>query len=146
MPRIVFAIAMLCLGAMAGCAPRQSAQTAEAHLHARYFHRTVRCPSCEKIEALSKRAIEEGFSPELAIGRVTWQSVNLDDPGNAHYADDYQLQSQSLVVSVIQTGKETQWRNLEKVWDLLEDDPAFIAYVQEEIRSLLSELPEKSEK
>jgi hypothetical protein len=100
-----------------------------------YFHRTERCPSCITIEALAKQAVDEAFAGELAAGRTTWRSINIDEPENRHFEDEYRLQVQSVIVSESRAGKQVRWKNLEKVWDLLGDDQAFIRYVQDEIRA-----------
>ena len=113
-------------------APAQEA----AQLKVYYFHRTIRCPSCEKIEALAQKAVEEGFAGELADGKMQWRVINIDEPQNKHFEDDYRLQAQSVVLSEMRAGKETRWKNLEKVWDLLDDDAGFVRYVQDEIRAM----------
>jgi len=112
-------------------APAQEA----AQLKVYYFHRTIRCSSCERIEALAQKAVEEGFAGEMADGRMQWRIINIDEPRNKHFEDDYQLQMQSVIVSEVRGGKETRWKNLEKVWDLLDDEAGFLRYVQDEIRA-----------
>jgi hypothetical protein len=116
-------------------ATHTKAETAAPILRVTYFHRTIRCPSCEKIEALAQKAVEEGFAGELADGRMQWRIINIDEPRNKHFEDDYQLQMQSVIVSEVRGGKETRWKNLEKVWDLLDDEAGFLRYVQDEIRA-----------
>ncbi|HPO14406.1 MAG TPA: nitrophenyl compound nitroreductase subunit ArsF family protein [Candidatus Hydrogenedentes bacterium] len=128
------------LGFPMGCtkasAPSQAIATGNAPaIQISYFHRTVRCPSCIKIEELAKQTVEETFGGELAAGRMAWRSLNLDDAENAHFEKDYKLTAQSVVVSEMRGDKEIRWKNLEKVWDLLEDDLAFKKYVQDEVRS-----------
>ena len=100
-----------------------------------YFHRTIRCPACEMIEALAQKAVEEGFADELAAGRIEWRIINLDEPENKHFEEDYRLPMQSVIVSEVRGGKEVRWKNLDKVWDLLNDDTGFVRYVQDEIRA-----------
>lgn len=102
-----------------------------------YFHRTVRCLSCEKLESLAQKAVEEGFAEELLADSVQWRTVNLDQPENEHYESDYALQMQSVVVSESRGGKEVRWKNLDKVWDLLDDDSGLLGYVQDEIREFV---------
>ena len=114
-----------------GAAPAQTAST----LNVYYFHRTIRCPSCEKIEALARKAVEAGFADELAAKRMNWRAVNIDEPQNKHFDEDYRLQMQSVVVSEVRDGKEVRWKNLGKVWDLLDDEAGFVQYVQDEIRA-----------
>ncbi len=112
---------------------------AKPRLDIRYFHRTIRCPSCTRIEELTKQAVEQAFASELSGGRVTWASVNLDTPENAHYDKDYKLTAQSVVLSDQRGDTEMRWKNLEKVWDLLSDEAAFTAYIQEEVLAWLND-------
>ena len=102
-----------------------------------YFHRTVRCRSCLTIEALSKQVIEEKFQAELAGGLLEYRAVNIDKPENQHFESEYDLTVQSLVLVRIENGQQTEWKNLEKVWDLFDDDGAFREYVQTEVSGLL---------
>ncbi|UCD16849.1 MAG: hypothetical protein JSV44_10380 [Candidatus Zixiibacteriota bacterium] len=102
-----------------------------------YFHGTRRCASCRKIEAYSHEAIENGFTEELKGGSLQWKVINFDESGNRHYIKDYKLYTKSLVISKIQDGRETEWKNLEKVWPLLGNKENFIKYVQDEIHAFL---------
>jgi len=56
-----------------------------------YFHGDFRCATCRKFETFSDEALREAFSDELEDGRVKWQVVNVDKPGNKHFVTDYQL-------------------------------------------------------
>ncbi len=104
-----------------------------------YFHGHKRCPSCVKIEAYSKEAIETGFEDAMQDGSLVWQLVNYEDPGFEHYADDYKLVTQSLVIVDLRNGEQMEWKNLNRVWELLIDKDEFIAYVRDEINMYLSE-------
>lgn len=99
-----------------------------------YFHISFRCSSCKKIEAYSHEAIESGFAKELKDGRVAWCVVNLDDRANRHFIQDYQLFSKSLVLVKMKDGKQAEWKNLIKVWQLLGNREDFLRYVQAELR------------
>jgi len=70
-------------------------------------------------------------------GKVVWGLVNLDEPANTHYIEDYQLYSKSVIVSDVRDGEEVRWKNLMKVWQLTNDKAAFIRYVQDEVRDYL---------
>jgi len=106
-----------------------------------YFHTTKRCPSCRKIEAYSQLAVETGFPGDLASGRLQWRIVNIEEKGNEHFIKDYQLYTKSLILSEIRAGREVRWTNLARVWELLGDEPAFVAYVQKETHAFLDEMP-----
>ena len=103
-----------------------------------YFHTTQRCASCRAIEAYSREAIEAAFAAELAEGRLVWKPVNLDVKGNGHFIEDYKLFTKSLILVNENRGKPAQWKNLEKVWQLLPDKAKFLRYVQEEARAYLT--------
>lgn len=105
-----------------------------------YFHGRVRCVSCVKIENLSGKAIRERFPEELRTGRLAFREVNIDDPANRHFIDDYGLSSQSLVIVEFRDGRPFRWKNLEKVWTLLDSEKEFLPYVQEGVSSCLNGL------
>jgi len=103
-----------------------------------YFHTTYRCASCRAIEAYSREAIEGVFADEIKDGRILWKVVNIEVKGNEHFAKDYSLYTKSLVLVNEVRGKPAQWKNLEKVWQLLQDKPKFLRYVQDEMRAYLT--------
>ncbi len=105
---------------------------------ATYFHNSVRCPTCHKLEALSAKAIQQNFPDDLKKGGVVWRTINVDEPGNQHYSTDYQLFTKSLILSEIQDGKEIRWKNLSKIWTLVRDEAAFDRYVTDEVKEWLA--------
>lgn len=103
-----------------------------------YFHTTYRCASCRAIEAYSREAIETAFAGPLRDGRLVWRTVNLDVKGNEHFTKDYRLYTKALVLVNEVRGKPAKWKNLEKVWQLLQDKDKFLRYVQDETRAYLT--------
>jgi hypothetical protein len=112
----------------------KTADTLAPKIIAYYFHGIRRCPSCMKIEAYSQEAVQTGFAEDLKSGKMEWHVINIEEPPNEHYEKDYQLYTKSLILSRVENGKETKWKNLDKVWELLGDKEAFIKYVQDEVR------------
>jgi len=102
-----------------------------------YFHGTYRCITCRTIEQYSKEAIETGFGKELQAGKLKFMAVNVEEPDNRHFIQDYQLITKSLVLVDLQNGQQRSWKNLEQVWTYVRNKPAFIKYVQDEIKGLL---------
>ncbi|HAH05704.1 MAG TPA: hypothetical protein DCM05_04120 [Elusimicrobia bacterium] len=96
---------------------------------ARYCHGNARCSNCIKIEEYSREALEKA----LASGRLRFETVNIDEPANRHFVQDYGLYTKSLVL-VDQTGRH---KVLNGVWDHLDDKNAFIAYVKAETENFL---------
>lgn len=98
-----------------------------------YLHMNRRCATCGKLEAYSREAVEAGFAEQLKDSSIVFRVENFETEGNEHYAKDYQLYSQSLILSRVQDGSEIEWKNLDKIWTLVGDKQEFIAYVQSAI-------------
>lgn len=126
----------------AAAAPANVAEPASSapqhQVVATYFHNTVRCPSCIKIEGWSRSAIEGTFADELKEGSLVYRMVNVDDKENAHYVQDYGLYTKHLVLSERVKGKEARWVDLPRVWDLLGDQDKFSEYVTSNVSAYLA--------
>jgi hypothetical protein len=94
-----------------------------------YFISGVRCESCKKIEDLSRETAEKSFSAEVATQKLVFRVIDTGEPANRHYVDDYKLTSKTVVISHRVDGKETEWKDMDKVWDLLDQPDAFRSYL-----------------
>jgi len=102
-----------------------------------YFHTTFRCPTCTQLEAYSQETVERDFAREVAENRVVFRSVNVQEPENEHYVQDYKLYTKSLVVSLSRNGREVRWKNLPDIWKHVRNRDRFDQYVREEIQAFL---------
>lgn len=102
-----------------------------------YFHGNTRCITCKKIESFAKSAIENSFADELKTGKIEFRAVNIEEPKNEHFVQDYQLVTRSVVLSRIRNDKQDAWKNLDQVWNLVRDPEAFQRYVVAETKQLL---------
>jgi hypothetical protein len=102
-----------------------------------YFHTTYRCATCRRIEAYSREAIDTGFARELKDGSLEFQLVNIQLPENQHFIQDYQLYTKSLVLVRMKAGRQVEWANLDRVWQLTGNRDAFVGYVQQGVRGYL---------
>jgi hypothetical protein len=121
----------------AGRAAEAPSQTSPNKVIAYYFHVTARCATCRTIETHSKEAIERGFAAEIKGGTVEWRPVNVQLPENRHFIQDYRLFTRSVVLAKMKDGKQVEWRNLEKVWDLVGRKDEFLKYVQTNVKEYL---------
>jgi hypothetical protein len=112
-------------------------KSAKHQVVAYYLYVMPRCQTCLNIEAFSKEAIESAFADELKQGSVEWHAYDTGIPEHEHYWDDFKLEVKSLIMVEMKEGKQIRWKNCEKVWDLVEDKPAFAKYVQDEVRAYL---------
>jgi hypothetical protein len=98
-----------------------------------YFHGTARCLTCRKFESFSIEALQQAFAEAINDGRLEWRVVNVEQPDNEHFIKDYQLYSKSIVVVKIRNGRQTAWKNLRRIWELVRDKKVFMRYVQDEV-------------
>lgn len=111
--------------------------TPDHQVIAYYFHGSARCTNCRSFEAYTEEALKGGFGEALKDGLLVWKVVNLEEKGNEHFVTDYQLHTKSVVLSDVQNGHETQWKNLDKIWDLVKNKDDFITYIQQETAMLM---------
>jgi hypothetical protein len=104
-----------------------------------YFHRNRRCVTCRKIETYAQDALQSHFYKEFKSGELEWRVVNIESPGNEHFANDYSLTSSSLVLVDARSDGKDKWKNLSEVWKLVKNKTAFYAYVQQETGKYLEQ-------
>ena len=119
--------------------PQTAVKAQNSKVIAYYFHGTFRCTTCRTIEQYSHDAIQTYFAKELGNGRLEFRPVNVEEPENKHFIQDYQLVTRSLVLSLVSDGKETKWKNLTDVWKLVRDKDKFFQYVKDEVEKFLKE-------
>ena len=110
------------------------------HVIVYYFHGDIRCANCHKIETYTKEAVDEYFSKEINSGELLFKAVNVDRSQNQHFVKDYQLYTKSVVVSMVENGKEVKYENLQGVWNYLGDRQRFLDYIRTEVDKYLKEL------
>jgi hypothetical protein len=122
-----------------GAQSSEGEEQAQHKVIAYYFHGTARCATCRAIEAYAHEAVETGFPDQLQSGTLEWHAINVEEPENQHFVEDYELTTRSLVLSDMEGQSQVRWKNLDQVWDLVYDRDAFIAYVQDETTNFLGE-------
>ena len=103
-----------------------------------YFHGNIRCPACIDLENFTKAEVEASFAEAIRNGTMEWRVVNYDAKGNEHFLDDYKLYAQSVVIFTINDGKETSWKNLNRVWQLVQDERKFREFIRSEVAACLA--------
>ena len=106
-------------------------------VYAYYFHGSMRCPTCYKLEQYSKEAIDGNFKSELASGKLEFKVINIEEKGNVHFVNDYQLYTKALVLSLVKDGRQVKSKNLNKIWELVGNKNKFIDYVSMELADFL---------
>jgi len=103
-----------------------------------YFYMNPRCDTCRKIEATTEESVKEYFNDELAEKRLVWRTVSVDEPENKHFMKDFKLITKAVVVTELTGGKQTRWKDLDKIWEMIRDKETYKVYVRDEVRSFMS--------
>lgn len=119
-------------------AAADAAAVAAADVVVTYFTTDVRCDSCRKIEALTRRAVDEGFADELASGRLVFRMVNTDRPEHAHFLEHYEIANKIVIVSWQRDAAEVEWTPRQDIWLLLDEPDEFLPYVRQPIHDYLA--------
>ncbi|MCX6902971.1 MAG: nitrophenyl compound nitroreductase subunit ArsF family protein [Verrucomicrobia bacterium] len=121
-------------------APAATANATNEQVIAYYFHGTMRCETCLKIEKQARETIERQFQKEIYEKRLVFKPVNYDKPENAHFLKDYKLPCPSLVVVRQKGGKDEKWKLLGETWDLIANPFKLNEYVEREVGKIVRDL------
>ena len=102
-----------------------------------YFHGNRRCRTCMGIQRAIQTTVSERFAAETASGALVFREVNIDEPANAHFVQDFDLSSSSMVVVAKSGQKTVKWENCSQVWPLAHKETELAAYTEKQIRSYL---------
>jgi hypothetical protein len=102
------------------------------------FHGKTLPPKYAQLEKYTHETLQKSFANELKDGRLVWRVVNYESPEHATLASDFQLTMATIVVADARPDKTGIAKNLQKkVWELVDDKPAFQAYIANEVREAL---------
>jgi hypothetical protein len=102
-----------------------------------YFHRTQQCYSCRYAEEGTRYTVETYFDDELDSGRLTLQSVDVQDSKNAAIVEKYGAYTSSLFINAIKDGTD-HIEQVTDVWLAIGNDEAFVEIVKSEVEKSLS--------
>ncbi|MGE0077439.1 MAG: nitrophenyl compound nitroreductase subunit ArsF family protein [Bacteroidales bacterium] len=63
-----------------------------------YFHFTARCVTCKTVEAEAQKNIETLYAEQLKSGKISFQSINLDDDSSKAIAEKLGISGQTLLI------------------------------------------------
>lgn len=113
------------------------AQTGDRAITVFYMHATIRCVTCNTIEEMTRELVDAQFGKELAEGIIHWQDVDFQK--NESLARQFDVVSSCVVVARMKGDTVADFKRLDDVWTLMNEPPAFNAYVSTAIQSLLAE-------
>jgi len=104
-----------------------------------YFHRKFRCESCEVLESTLMNTMQVTYSDHFGAGRLAMCIINVDDPENRYYLEQFEILSNSIVIVEKKSGVILRYKNLESIWDVSEDRDAVTQLLQTEVSDFLPE-------
>ncbi len=102
---------------------------------AMYFHRTQRCPTCQKMGSYTEEAVKTGFAGQLKDGTVEFHYIDFQNEKNAAYTKAYKITGPALIVAKVADNKVAEFKDLKDIWSNVGDKKAFLKYVQDQIKA-----------
>jgi hypothetical protein len=99
-----------------------------------YFHFTTRCVTCRTLEAEAKKDAETLYPKLAKAGKITFQSINLDDKSSDALARKLKVSGQTLLI--VKGNKQINLTN-EGFLYCRSDAAKFKAIIKEKMDSLL---------
>ncbi len=104
-----------------------------------YFHRKFRCQACEVLESTLQNTMQIIYADHFGAGRLAMCIINVDDPGNRHYLEQFEILSNSIVIVEKKSGVVSRYKNLESIWDVSQDREAITQMLRTEMAGFLPE-------
>jgi len=106
MKNFIFIVAAILVLSTSFAQKNPPVTSSKSKLNIYYFHLTNRCPTCIKIEATTKKVLEDNFRHELDSGIIVFKSFNVDLPENKTICEKYQAYGATLAFTTLHGGKE----------------------------------------
>jgi hypothetical protein len=101
-----------------------------------YFHRTQRCSTCIHAEELTRDTVETHFADELASGKLTLQSIDVQDSNNAAIVNKYGAYARQLFINTVKDGTD-YIEQATDLYPLIFNDEAFVETLKSKINKSL---------
>ena len=111
---------------------------ADVKVVAYYLHMTTRCLTCLDIEEQSKNTVLDLYEDELTSGQLEWHAHNMELPEYQYLQSEFDLITPGFILAQVQGNEILQWKDLELVWDLVEEPDRFREYVNSELRKFMT--------
>jgi hypothetical protein len=63
-----------------------------------YFHRTIRCVTCNTVEAEARKNIEMLYADQVKTGKISFTALNLEEATGKTVGDRLGVNSQTLLI------------------------------------------------
>ncbi len=112
-----------------------------ARLIVYYFDMGKDCSTCLNLEAYTRETLETHFPEALASGEIRWEIVDVDEQAHGHFVEEFGLYTKSVVLVTIEDGEILAHNNLSRIWELVYDKEAYMAYIRAQVEDALGAAP-----
>lgn len=106
-----------------------------------YFHPDYRNFICNKVERMTKEAVEQNFAEDVEEGRIEFRSVDITKKENKALARNYEIGigNRVVVLARVFDYKDEEVRKPELVWRQAADEIKYKKYISSEIADILKQ-------
>jgi len=105
-----------------------------------YFHNHIRCEACRSMETMAAETVDYDFIDAVTAGRLVMREVDVQDEGNEHFVAEFELDGPTLILTQQDTtGRVLTWKNLDRIWELVDQPVAYRKYVRENLQAFMAE-------
>lgn len=108
-----------------------------------YFHTTRRCRTCLGIQATIEKTIQENFLGQTGTGLLTFQSINIDQDENKHFAKDFDISFSTMIIAATKGDKAIKWEKFDGVWDYAHEPEKLTDYTIAAVQKYLEMVEKK---
>ena len=86
------------------------------------------------MEAYTREALQGAFADQLRTGRIELRVLNVEQPENEHFRNDYQLVGPAVVLVRLRADGTTMWDNLIEAAAFEHDKARFVEYIRRKVK------------
>lgn len=102
-----------------------------------YFHRKFRCEPCQTLESTLQETLKTSYNDYFGAGMLAMCVVNVDEPENSHYLEQFEILSNTVIVVEKRDGDVSRFESVEEVWDVSEDREAISRLLRKAVDEFL---------
>lgn len=125
---------LLLAGSCAGAAAAGS-DAVESTVGVWYFHRSERCPNCQRLGRMVAEVVGSRLATEVASGAVEHREVDFENPANEALVKRLGITRPSLLLVELRHGRVVRAKACTRVWPMSRNVTTLSDYVVAELRT-----------
>ena len=102
-----------------------------------YMHATFRCETCNTIEKMTRKLLDQAYAGELDDGRIKWREVDFQE--DEALAEKFGVVASCVVVARVEEGRIADFKRLDEVWTLMQKPDRFNQYISDAVNLFLEQ-------